>query len=68
MVIKKDTAVTVLDYIDNITVPGNVFHEPANEYWALICFQHGMEFLYHQAHRCDLPPFSVPVVMRVRVG
>jgi len=53
MASETDTTVTILDHIDNITVPGNVFHEPVNEYWALICLQHGMEFLYHQAHRCD---------------
>jgi hypothetical protein len=47
------TAVTVLDYIDNITVAGNVFEQPANEYWALICLRQGMEFLYSQAQRCD---------------
>ena len=35
-------------------MPGDVFHEPANEYWALICLQHGMEFLYRQASHCDL--------------
>jgi hypothetical protein len=46
-------AVTVLDHIDNITVPGNVFAQPANEYWALICLRQGMEFLYHQARKCD---------------
>jgi hypothetical protein len=53
MASQTDTIVTFLDHIDNITVPGNVFHEPTNEYWALICLQHGMEFLYHQAQRCD---------------
>ena len=47
------TDTTILDHIDNITVPGNVFREPANEYWALICLRHGMEFLHHQALRCD---------------
>lgn len=53
MATETDNTVTVLDHIDNITVPGKVFHEPANEYWALVCMRHGMEFLYHQAHRCD---------------
>ncbi|MFQ5570051.1 MAG: hypothetical protein ACE5G0_10285 [Rhodothermales bacterium] len=53
MTTETDTTVTILDHIDNITVPGNVFHEPVNEYWALICLRYGMEFLYHQAHRCD---------------
>lgn len=46
-------AVTVLDHIDNITVPGNVFEQPANEYWALICLRQGMEFLYRQACQYD---------------
>lgn len=59
---KATTTVTTLDHIDNITVPGEVFREPANEYWALVCLHHGMEFLYRQARRCDetvqqrLPP------------
>ena len=44
---------TVIDYIDNITVPGLVFDKPANEYWALICLKEGMEFLYRQAKHCD---------------
>jgi len=48
-----ERTVTVLDYIDNITVPGNVFKEPANEYWALVCMWQGMEYLYRQASRCD---------------
>jgi hypothetical protein len=48
-----ETAVTVLDHIDNIAVPGNIFAEPANEYWALVWLRDGMEFLYHQVHRCD---------------
>jgi len=53
MATETDTPVTILDHIDKITVPGNVFHEPANEYWALICLRDGMEFLYRQALRCD---------------
>lgn len=53
MATETDTPVTILDHIDNITAPGNVFQEPANEYWALICLQHGMELLYHQAHECE---------------
>ena len=48
-----DTSVTILDHIDNIMAPGNVFHEPTNEYWALICLRHGMDFLYHRAVHCD---------------
>jgi hypothetical protein len=45
--------VTVLDHIDNIAVPGNVFAPAVNEYWALVCLKHGMEFLYRQALRFD---------------
>ncbi len=44
---------TVLDHIDNIVVPGCVFEPPANEYWALVCLQHGMHYLYRQACQCD---------------
>lgn len=44
---------TILDYIDNIVVPGSVFKNPANEYWALICLRDGMDFLYRQAKHCD---------------
>jgi hypothetical protein len=46
-------AITVLDHIDNITVEGNVFEQPANEYWALFCLRQGMEFLYRQAQQCN---------------
>jgi len=49
----SDVAFTVLDHIDNIIVPGNVFKEPTNEYWALLCLRDGLELLYHQAARCD---------------
>ena len=45
--------VTVLDHIDKIAVPGNMFEQPANEYWALVCLRQGMEFLYRQAQQCD---------------
>lgn len=48
-----DTAATILDHVDNITVAGDVFREPANEYWALVCLKSGMDSLYHQASRCD---------------
>jgi len=44
---------TVLDYIDKIVVPGDVFARPANEYWALTYLHTGMEFLYRQALKCD---------------
>jgi hypothetical protein len=32
-----DEPTTTLDYTDNIVVPGDVFREPTNEYWALQC-------------------------------
>lgn len=48
-----ESAITILDHIDSITVPGNVFAEPANEYWALAWLHQGMEFLYQQVRRCD---------------
>jgi len=44
---------TVLDHIENIMVPGNVFHRPTNEYHALICLYHGLDFLFRQAAKCD---------------
>src|SRR5437016_313418 len=47
------STVTVLDHIDNISIPGNVFVQPANEYWALVCLRDGMEFLYRQALRFE---------------
>lgn len=53
MATAPDTTVTILDHFDNIRVLGDVFHEPVNEYWALICLNHGMEFLYRQALQCD---------------
>ncbi|BBO34477.1 hypothetical protein [Lacipirellula parvula] len=52
---------TTLDYIDNIVVPGNVYHEPANEYWTLTALWQGMEYLYRQVLRCEqtaLPQFN----------
>jgi hypothetical protein len=48
-----ETAVTILDHIDNIVVPGNVFAEPGNEYWALVWLWQGMEYLYHRVRQCD---------------
>ncbi len=44
---------TVLDHIEKITLPGDVFKNPENEYWALICLREGMDFLYRQAKHCD---------------
>lgn len=44
---------TILDHIDNLVVPGNVFAAPANEYWALVWLWQGMEFLNYQVRRCD---------------
>ncbi len=48
-----DVLSTVLDHIENIKVPGDVFKEPGNEYYALIYLHDGLEFLYHQAARID---------------
>lgn len=48
-----DVLSTVLDHIENIIVPGDIFQEPNNEYYALICLQNGMKFLYHQAAHSD---------------
>lgn len=39
-----DEVYTVLDYIDNIKVHGDVFKEPHNEYYALICLKDGLDF------------------------
>jgi len=52
-VANRDDARTVLDRIDDISVPGDVFREPTNEFWALLCLRDGLDFLYHQARRCD---------------
>jgi hypothetical protein len=51
--VMTDVLSTVLDHIDNIIVPGEVFREPHNEYYALICLRAGLEFLYHQAAHFD---------------
>ena len=46
--------VTVLDYNNKkIEVPGDVFAEPVNEYWALQCLRHGLFFLAAQVARID---------------
>ncbi len=47
------TETTTLDHVDQITIPGRVFDQPANEYWGLVCMWHGMEFLYRQAAKAD---------------
>jgi hypothetical protein len=44
---------TILDHEDGIQVPGNVFAEPVNEYWALMCLRQGLEYLYHQVSQYD---------------
>ncbi len=44
---------TILDYIKGIRVPGDVFKNPSNEYWALICLKHGLDFIYQQVSRID---------------
>lgn len=48
-----DDKTTTLDYIDNIVVPGDVFHEPHNEYWALMCLWQGLEYLNAQVASCE---------------
>jgi hypothetical protein len=48
-----DKETTILDYIDNITVEGKPFAEPANEYYALICLRTGLVNLYRFAKKCD---------------
>jgi hypothetical protein len=54
MATESETESTVLDHIDYVTVPGNPFRKPHNEYWALVCLYQGMEFLYKQARHCDV--------------
>jgi len=44
---------TILDHTDGIKVPGAVFQEPANEYYALICLAEGMSCLYRQVKRYE---------------
>ena len=44
---------TVLDRIDAIEVPGDVFSNPVNEYWALLCLRDGLHFLANQAASID---------------
>ena len=48
-----NTGKTVLDYIDSIEVPGDVFFNAANEYWALLCLRDGLHFLSRQVAICD---------------
>ena len=50
---KKEEYKTILDHIDNISVPGDVFSKPTNEFWALICLKYGLSFLYQQVIRID---------------
>lgn len=47
------TDMTILDHVDNLQVPGRVFEQPVNEYWALVCLRSGLDFLYRQAAYCD---------------
>jgi hypothetical protein len=49
----EDSKTTTLDYTDNIVVPGEVFREPSNEYWALMCLWQGMEYLNDQVLKCE---------------
>ena len=50
---KAESGFTMLDYIDRIQVPGQVFEIPSNEYWALVCLRDGMELLYNQTLQVD---------------
>jgi hypothetical protein len=49
----NEEQITILDHIDDISVPGDVFSEPTNEFWALICLRQGLYFLYQQVVRID---------------
>lgn len=44
---------TILDHIEGIAVPADVFAQPANEYSALLSLRDGLEFLARQASKCD---------------
>jgi len=44
---------TILDYEEDIRVPGRVFENPANEYWALLSLRAGLFFLNRQVSRCE---------------
>ncbi|MDP8200936.1 MAG: hypothetical protein P9M11_02220 [Candidatus Tenebribacter burtonii] len=50
---KEEEHKTILDHIDNISVPSDVFSEPTNEFWALICLRYGLDFLYQQVIQID---------------
>lgn len=49
----KNDKDTILDHIEGIEVPGDVFVNPANEYWALVCLRQGLEFLHRQVADLD---------------
>lgn len=53
MAIEGPSELTILDYIDEISVPGDVFSKPANEYWALACLREGLRFLNRQVAKCE---------------
>lgn len=53
MTVEEPQEYTILDHIDGVKVPGAVFREPANEYYALICLAEGMGFLHRQVKRCE---------------
>ena len=44
---------TVMDHINKISVPGDMFSRPANEYWELICLKEGLNFLNNQVAKCE---------------
>lgn len=47
------TETTTLDFIDNISVPSNVFEPAGNEYSALMDLRVGMQHLYDNVRACD---------------
>jgi len=48
-----DDITTILDHIDNITVKGNPFADPSNEYYALLCLRSGLGYLYDFVSKYD---------------
>ena len=50
---EQQTQRTILDHVENISVMGDVFSPPANEYWALVCLRDGLEFLCRQVEQCE---------------
>jgi hypothetical protein len=53
MSVDASQAETILDHLDQIRVPGVVFSQPNNEYWALLWQWDGLESLHRLASQCD---------------